>query len=234
MDNSRKSQLYELLNQCGVSINSLELVNQALTHPTYVFENQKKKLSHNQRLEFLGDAVLDLIVAQYLYHRYPTKPEGELTKIRAAVVCEPTLARVARKINLGQYLLLGRGEELTGGRQRPSVLADAFEALIAAIYLDAGMEQAVSFVENQLKEEIVAAVNSEYYGDYKTILQERIQKEFTDNVQYDILKEFGPDHNKTFVAGVSIGGKLLATGQGKSKKEAEQLAAKAALEGMDG
>jgi len=196
MDKERTQQLQKLLVQCGVEVNSLDIVNQALVHPTYVFEHQDKGLADNQRLEFLGDAVLDLVVAQHLYDKYPGKPEGELTKIRAAVVCEAALAQAARRINAGQYLLLGRGEEMNGGRQRPSILADAFEALIAAIYLDAGMEQVVQFIENNLGKEIEIVASGENYGDYKTILQERIQKEYTENARYVILDEFGPDYTK--------------------------------------
>ncbi len=233
MDQKRRLELNRLLEQCSISISKYELINQALTHPTFVFEHPKDKLIHNQRLEFLGDAVLDVVVAQYLYHNYPDKPEGQLTKIRAAVVCEASLACVASKINLGDYLLLGRGEEMTGGRTRPSVLADALEALIAAIYLNTDIEQTFLFTERFLGEEISAAANSDDYGDFKTILQERIQKTLTENVRYEMLEEYGPDHNKSFIVAVTVSGKLLAKGKGKSKKEAEQNAAKKALEEMD-
>jgi len=233
MNQNRRLELKRLLEQCGISVPKYKLINQALTHPTFVFEHPKDKLTHNQRLEFLGDAVLDVVIAQYLYHNYPDKPEGELTKIRAAVVCEAALARVASKINLGDYLLLGRGEEMTGGRTRPSVLADALEALIAAVYLNTDIEQTFLFTERLFGEEISAAAASEDYGDFKTILQERIQKTFTENVRYEMLEEYGPDHNKSFIVGVTVSGKLLAKGKGKSKKEAEQNAAKKALEEMD-
>ena len=148
-------------------------------------------------------------------------------------MCEAALARVASKINLGDYLLLGRGQEMTGGRTRPSVLADALEALIAAVYLNTDIEQTFLFTERLFGEEISAAAASEDYGDFKTILQERIQKTFTENVRYEMLEEHGPDHNKSFIVGVTVSGKLLAKGKGKSKKEAEQNAAKKALEEMD-
>ncbi|WP_366921623.1 ribonuclease III [Metallumcola ferriviriculae] len=233
MEQNRARQLQELITRSQLVVESADLINQALVHPTYVFENPNIGLAHNQRLEFLGDAVLDLVVARYLYDLFPDKPEGELTKIRAAVVCEAALARAAQQIDLGKYLLLGRGEEMTGGRQRPSILADAFEALIAAIYLDAEMEQAAKFIHGILDKEIEQASSCGNYGDYKTVLQERIQKQYTNNAQYTILEEFGPDHDKRFIAGVILKDKLLAQGQGRSKKEAEQQAAKAALEMFD-
>jgi len=233
MDEKRISTLQHLVDKFQLEIDDLNTLNTALIHPTFVFENKGLHLEHNQRLEFLGDAVLGLVVGEYLYRNYPHKPEGELTKLRAAVVCETTLAKVARKLGLGDMLLLGHGEELTGGRERPSILADAFEAVIAAIYLETGLDGAKKFIIKQLADEIVEVVNSGF-KDYKTMLQELVQKEHEDNVTYTILEESGPDHDKSFVAGVLWKGNLLAKGKGKSKKEAEQQAAAKALELLKG
>ncbi|HWJ02548.1 MAG TPA: ribonuclease III [Verrucomicrobiae bacterium] len=199
----------------------------ALTHPSYAFENPTKAQEHNQRLEFLGDAILDFIVGEYLYHRFTGKSEGELTKMRAAVVNEHTLARRALSFSLGNYLLLGKGEEQSGGRGRPSILADALEAVIGAVYLDRGLEETQEFVIGQLRAEIDEVAHGNY-GDYKTALQEKVQKR-EGQVNYQILAESGPDHNKRFVAGVFLGGQLLAQGEGRTKKEAEQAAAQLAL-----
>ncbi|MBZ4687143.1 MAG: ribonuclease [Clostridia bacterium] len=228
MHNSRKSELQDLVTKCGVELSSLHILNIALTHPTYVFENRNQAQENNQRLEFLGDAVLGMVVAEHLYESYPDLPEGELTKMRAAVVCEPTLAKNAKKIDLGKFLLLGKGEEMTGGRNRASNLADAFEAIIGAFYLDAGFETAKRFILTQLHDDILKASKG-IYSDFKTMLQEKIQKLYSDNVNYKIISETGPDHNKTFEAGVFFKGKLLAKGKGSNKKEAEQKAAEIAL-----
>ncbi len=228
MDEARKIALAQLLANCGVTIEDISLINVALTHPTYVFENRHLHGEHNQRLEFLGDAVLGLLVGEHLYRRFPQCPEGDLTKMRATVVCENTLARKARQINLGSFLLLGKGEEMTGGRDRASILADVFEAVTGALYLTAGLETARQFVQTLLGEEIDHLVPGEY-GDFKTHLQEIVQRDFEENVTYHILHESGPDHDKRFVAGVFLQRKLLAEGTGRSKKEAEQNAARIAL-----
>lgn len=233
MDEKRNSDLRQLVKLFKIELDNLQTLNTALTHPTFVFENKSLHLEHNQRLEFLGDAVLGLVVGEYLYRNYPKKSEGELTKIRAAVVCETTLAKVAKKLRLGDKLLLGRGEELTGGRERPSILADAFEAVIAAIYLESGLSGAREFIIEHLTSEIAEVVNSGF-KDYKTMLQELVQKEHEDNVAYTILEESGPDHDKSFVAGVIWKNNLLAKGKGKSKKEAEQQAASKAIELLKG
>lgn len=229
MDGKRLASLTELADSLHLKLKNVQTLNTALIHPTFVFENKNLQLEHNQRLEFLGDAVLDLIVGEYLYKKYPKKPEGELTKIRAAVVCETSLAKVAKRLKLGEKLLLGKGEEITGGRERPSILADAFEAVTAAIYLESGLEEAEKFVIEQLAPEIEEVINSGF-KDYKTMLQELVQKDHDDNVSYTILEESGPDHDKSFVAGVIWKNKLLAKGKGKSKKEAEQQAASRAIQ----
>lgn len=200
----------------------------ALTHPSYVFENPQFGKENNQRLEFLGDAILDFIIAEYLFLNYPDRPEGELTKMRAAVVNETTLAHKAHDIGLGQELLLGKGEQVSGGRERPSILADAWEALIGAIYLQYGFQEVRRIILELLRPAINEVAEGNY-GDYKTVLQEKAQREEIE-VNYQILAEDGPDHNKSFTAGVFLKGNLMGKGIGRTKKEAEQHAAKQVLE----
>jgi len=229
MDCHRKQAIEDLQVRLGLMDCKVETINTSLTHPTYVFENRHLGWDHNQRLEFLGDAVLGLVAGEYLFHHYSALPEGELTKMRAMVVCEASLARMARVLGLGPLLLLGRGEEISGGRDRPSILADAFEGLTGAVFLDAGYEAARRHVLRVLMEDMQSLTPGEYH-DFKTMLQENVQKETEANVTYTILHESGPDHDKRFVAGVSLKGKILAEGSGRSKKEAEQKAARSALE----
>lgn len=232
MDAERRQELQELVQSWDISSIHLDYLNQALTHPTFVFENKNKGLAHNQRLEFLGDAVLGLAVGDHLFRQYPCRPEGDLTKMRAAVVCEASLAEQARELELGRYLLLGRGEEMSGGRDRTSILADAFEAVVGAIYLEAGLEIAKKFILNQL-ESAINNFDPDNYGDFKTMLQELVQKHGEESVVYRVLKESGPEHNKKFVAGVIYKEHLLAQGSGSNKKEAEQKAAREALHSLD-
>jgi ribonuclease III len=208
------------------------LLMTALTHPSYLFENPQSGLENNQRLEFLGDAILDFVVAEYLYLNYPDRPEGELTKMRAAVVNETTLARTAREIHLGEELLLGKGEQVSGGRERPSILADAWEAVVGAVYLQYGLQEARRVILALLKPAITEVAQGNY-GDYKTMLQEKAQREETE-VSYRILAEEGPDHNKRFTAGVFLQGKLMGKGIGRTKKEAEQRAAQQVLDELGG
>lgn len=229
------ADLQRLEKIIGVKFNRMELLNNALIHTSYSNENRKEKLEHNERLEFLGDAVLELVISEYLYRQYPGYAEGELTKLRAAVVCEPVLARQARKLNFGTYLRLGRGEESTGGRERPSILADAFEAVVGAIYLDGGLAAAAQFILKQLVNEINAVqVDSRFrYQDYKTALQEYVQKYYNGlNLLYAVVGEEGPDHDKRFYVEVRLDDRLLGEGSGKSKKEAEQAAAQQALHNL--
>ncbi len=202
-------------------------LERALTHSSYAHET-KDPQSCNERLEFLGDSVLSLVVSEYLFQNYPDLPEGELTRIRAASVCEKALFNFAKTIHLGDCLLLSRGEQRTGGRNRPSILADAFEALIAAIYLDGGMEPAKAFI---LKYVVPTLDNHRKaaFKDYKTLLQEVIQQNPEDRLTYHLVGESGPDHNKVFKYEVHINSNLVGTGSGRSKKEAEQAAAKEAL-----
>jgi len=221
-----------LVESWGIALDNWDYLDQALTHPTFVFENKGRGLVHNQRLEFLGDAVLGLAVGDYLFGRFPDRPEGDLTKMRAAVVCEASLSERAKVLNLGQFLRLGRGEELSGGRDRGSILADAFEAVIGAIYLTAGLDAAKKFILDQLKD-VIDHLDMHNFGDYKTMLQELVQKTGEESVSYTILQESGPDHNKKFQAGVFYKDHLLARGTGNSKKEAEQKAAQEALQHCD-
>lgn len=214
----------------GLCFKREELMHMALTHPSYAQE--KNAVSNNQRLEFLGDAVLNFVVAEYLYNSFYKKAEGELTKIRARVVCEKALNEVASNLNLGQYLMLGKGEEMSGGRNRKSILADAVEAVIGAIYLDQGFDAARSFVLAHLEDLIKKTANGDYH-DYKSRLQELVQGKDKDNVSYAILEESGPAHAKTFITGVFYKEQLLASGQGRSKKEAEQNAAEKVLKDIN-
>ncbi|MDA8441662.1 MAG: ribonuclease III [Peptococcaceae bacterium] len=217
----------QLIQRLKLNLCAWNELHMALTHPSYSFENPLLAQENNQRLEFLGDAILDFIVGEYLYRNFTEKPEGELTKMRAAVVNEHTLAKRALNLGLGDFLLLGKGEELSGGRERPSILADALEALIGAVYLEHGLSMTQDLVINQLQADIDEVAHGNY-GDYKTTLQEKAQKR--DNVvTYQILAETGPDHNKRFVAGVYLNGNLLTRGEGRTKKEAEQAAARLAL-----
>ena len=210
-----------------------DLLITALTHSSYANENKLGVEGYNERLEFLGDTVLSLIVSQYLYKKYPHYPEGELTKIRAKVVCESSLAKAAEKINLGNYLLLGKGEEATGGRYSESILADASEALTGAIYMDSDFETVNRLMLDRFELDIVQAVDKgNLFIDYKTELQEILQKTNKSRLEYIVFKEEGPDHNKVFYMNVVINEIIIGTGAGKNKKEAEQAAAKDALQDM--
>ena len=222
--------LHTLEQRLGHRYENIGLLQTALTHPSYVNEN-RKGLKNNQRLEFLGDSVLSIVVAQYLFEHYTSLPEGELTKLRASLVCEKALHQFALQIDLGEFLLLGRGEENTGGRQRPSILADAFEAVIASIYLDGGLEEARKFVLRFIPKHLnVKQVEVNF--DYKTALQEFVQRNKQETLDYQTVEERGPDHNKTFGVEVHLNSNVIGTGEGHSKKQAEQQAAKEALKLM--
>lgn len=222
------SDINALEKRLNYSFQRKQILKEALTHPSFANE-QKGSVNHNQRLEFLGDAVLELIVSEYLYQTFD-HPEGVLTKIRAAVVSEPTLAECAARLGLAQVLLLGKGEDLSGGRQRPSILADAFEAVVGALYLDGGLAAARAFVIKELKESIHQAEKAGGGDwDYKTMLQELWQRDGSANIEYRLVKETGPAHAKTFFSEVWIGGKPMGAGRGRTKKEAEQNAAREAL-----
>ena len=210
----------------GYEFNDIANLKTALTHSSYANEVKAKKLTCNERFEFLGDAVLELSVSDYLFNKYKDYPEGKLTKTRASIVCESTLFACAEKINLGDYLLLGKGEERTGGRKRPSVVSDAMEALIGAIYLDSGIENAFKFIDTFILKHIDEL---ELFFDCKTSLQEIVQGNFDEELRYVLVKEEGPDHDKLFVTDVLIGNECLGTGHGRTKKASEQDAAYKAL-----
>lgn len=210
--------------------NNRKLLTEALSHSSYANENKRNRRS-NERLEFLGDSVLSIVVSQYLFEHFSHLPEGELTKIRASLVCEKSLHIFARQIDLGRFLLLGKGEENTGGRERASILADAFEALIAAIFLDGGLEAARTHILRFIPEDIEAQRHAAF-NDYKTILQEVIQQNPEEKVEYVIVDQSGPDHNKAFTVNVCLNTNVIGIGTGRSKKEAEQMAAKEALKLM--
>lgn len=192
IDDKRMAELHMLAKQIPVEFTNLALLHQALIHTSFANENRQLHLSHNERLEFLGDAVLELVISDHLFKTYPECPEGELTKLRAAIVCEPTLAKHASRLNLGAYLLLGKGEEASGGRVRPSTLADALEAVIGAIYLDTGLQAAAKFVLTQLKEELHSVRRGEYVRDYKTMLQELMQRNGDCKINYEVLAKQVP------------------------------------------
>ncbi|EAX48708.1 Ribonuclease III [Thermosinus carboxydivorans Nor1] len=230
LDRRREDALRDLAASLGISFNDLGLLHQALVHTSYANE-VKGGVEHNERLEFLGDAVLELIISEYLYRNFPELPEGELTKARARLVCEPSLAQCASRLGLGKYLLLGKGEAVSGGRERTSILADAFEAVIGAIYLDGGVSAATNFVLNHLHEDLALIWRGDYvFYDYKTVLQEVVQQAGECKISYEVVAEYGPDHNKTFEVSVLVNHQHLGAGSGKNKKEAEQNAAKEALQ----
>lgn len=226
---NRNRLLLELSEILNYKFNDIQLLNESITHSSYANENKKKNIKYNERLEFLGDSVLSIVISEHLFKRLIYVQEGDLTKIRASIVCEPSLAKCAQVMNIGKYLLLGKGEESTGGKERVSILADAFEAILGAIYLDGGFEQAKRFTLNSLDGVIEDAINGRVFQDYKTHLQEIIQSENIDKIIYEVVNEEGPDHNKIFHVHLKIGSQIVGKGSGKSKKEAEQNAAKEAL-----
>ncbi len=207
------------------------LLREALTHSSFANEHKSSNMKCNERLEFLGDAVLSIVVADYIFNNCPQLPEGELTKLRAALVCEKALFKFGKMINLGEYLLLSKGEKNGGGAERPSIVSDAFEAVIAAIYLDSGMEAAKKHILRFVIPEINNR-NTKPFKDYKTTLQEIVQKNPGEKLQYQLVSETGPDHDKHFVFDVLLNSNVIGTGGGRSKKEAEQNAAREALELM--
>lgn len=216
----------------GISFRNPELLRQAFTHSSYVNEHRMTDSRDNERLEFLGDAVLELTVSEFLYGKYPNRTEGELTKQRASIVCEPSLVHFAEKLQFGQYVLLGKGEELTGGRSRPALLADVFEAFIGALYLDQGLAPVQRFLGIHLFP-FISWEGRVQMADYKTQLQELVQQQGTSNLEYRIVDERGPAHEKEFLSEVWMEDRLLGQGTGRSKKEAEQQAAAQALSRME-
>ena len=220
------SKLSDFEEKIGYTFKNQGLLRQALTHSSYANEKHMKKLSDNERLEFLGDAVLEVVSSEFLYKNYPDYPEGDLTKLRASLVCEPTLAFCTRQLELGTFLYLGKGEDQTGGRNRKSILSDALEAVIGSIYLDGGFANAKEFV---LKFILTDIEHKQLFYDSKTILQELVQGNYTEELNYQLVREEGPDHDKTFVVLAQIGEQVIGEGIGHTKKAAEQDAAYKAL-----
>lgn len=220
----------KLQKELKIEINDKDLLKNAFIHRSYLNEHPEEKLPNNERLEFLGDSVLSFIVSEHLYNEYPDHPEGDLTNFRASLVNAKALSVIAKELKLGEYLLLSRGEEASGGRSRQYLLANTFEALLGAIYLDKGIEIARTFVHSQVLPFLPNIIESKTYKDFKSMLQEQSQEKKGSTPTYKVLTEIGPDHAKTFTMGVYLGDTLLAQGIGQSKQEAEQQAAKKAIE----
>ena len=218
----------DLENAIGYRFKNITLLQNALAHSSYANERWHDSLKSNERLEFLGDSILGMVVAEHLYRNFPDRPEGDLTRMRADMVCERSLAMIAERIDLGKHLLLGNGEESSGGRTRDSILADAVESVIAACFLDGGMEPARNFINTFVLTDV--PVRKLRNADYKTALQELVQQKKNQILTYALVEESGPDHDKHFVVQVSLNGSVVGTGAGKSKKRAEQDAAHAAIE----
>ena len=212
----------------GYRFQNITLLQNAIAHSSYANERWHDSLKSNERLEFLGDSILGMVVAEYLYMQYPNRPEGELSRMRADMVCETSLAKIAERLDLGKHLLLGHGEEQGGGRSRPSILADAVESVIAASFLDGGMEAAKSIIYKFVLCNVPETKLQN--ADYKTMLQEKVQRKKNQILSYKLVEESGPDHDKQFVAAVLLNGETVGTGTGTSKKRAEQSAACAAIE----
>jgi len=220
----------EFEQKAGLSFVNREVLQRAFVHRSYANENKDFKLGHNERLEFLGDAVLELVVTDELFKKYPTKSEGELTAVRASIVNTKSLSETALKLHMGDFLLLSKGEARSTGRARSYILANTFEAVVGAIYTDLGYEAARAFIERNLFEKIEPVINNKLWVDSKSFFQEKSQEVYNITPEYRVLKETGPDHDKTFTMGVFVGEKLFGEGIGASKQDAEQEAAKHALE----
>ena len=223
-------ELEVLQKELGYEFKNIKLLKKALTHTSYAYEN---KVESNEKLEFLGDSILEFVSSEYLYENYTKLKEGEMTKVRATVVCEKSLYKVAKMHNFSDFLYLGKSEKMSGGKTRPAILADSVEAIIAAMFLDGGLEPVKKFIIENLKDDIESATKHFGIKDYKTVLQEKLQEHGEVLIQYNIINEKGPDHDKSFESEVKCNGKVLATGSGKSKKQAEMQAAKKALEKLN-
>ena len=226
--------MQELEKKLNYAFRNPALLDEALNHSSYANEHRAAHMKSNERLEFLGDSVLGFVTAEFLFSRHPDLPEGDLTRIRAALVCEQSLYEVAKKLDLGSYLKLGRGEEAGGGRERTSILADAMEAIFAAVYLDGGVAEASALIHRVLLDVEREEVVKERRRDYKTALQELVQRQVGQELTYQMVGEQGPDHAKIFQAEVLLNGVSVGSGFGRSKKEAEQAAAKTALKTLKG
>ena len=222
-------ELEKMQKNIQYKFKNLELLKTALTHTSYAYDHN---IESNEKLEFLGDSILEFVSSQYIYKNYSKLREGEMTKVRATVVCEASLYKIAKQHKYSEYLYIGKSEQQSKGNEKPAILADSVEAVIAAIYLDGGLEPACKFIIENLKDEIAIATQHVGEKDYKTMLQEKLQEHGNVKITYKIIKETGPDHNKTFEAEVELNGKELAKGKGKSKKLAEMSAAKKALENL--
>lgn len=228
-----RTNMVELEKKLNYTFRNPALLEEALSHSSYANEHRSGHLNSNERLEFLGDSVLGFVTAEFLFLQHPDLPEGDLTRIRAALVCEQSLYEVARKLDLGSYLKLGRGEEAGGGRERTSILADAMEAVFAAVYLDGGITAASALIHRCLLDAEKEEAVEERRRDYKTALQELVQRQADQVLVYRVVGEQGPDHAKTFEAEVLLNGTAVGSGCGHSKKEAEQAAARSALEALE-
>jgi len=225
-----KNKLEKFQKTIKISFKNLEILDRVFIHRSFLNENKEKKIESNERLEFLGDAVLEIIVTKYLYEKYPKEPEGKLTAWRASLVNGKSLSESARKINMGELLYLSKGEEKTGGRERDLLLANSFEALIGAIYIEHGMKAVKNFIIDHILIKLPKIIKEKLYLDPKTHLQELVQAEIGITPVYKVLKEEGPDHSKNFTLGVFLNDKMLAVGNGSSKQEAQVKAAQKALE----
>lgn len=225
----RLEELKQFAEDNDIPVKNIQLLNTALTHTSYANEHKNEVIHDNERLEFLGDAVLDLVVGEYLFLRFPNWPEGDLTRAKASVVCKPACAECAAKFRIGEAMRLGKGEEMTGGRTRISILGDAFEAVIGAIYLDNDYQVASRFILGHMQKFLQLVDEGDYDRDYKTDLQEIVQRHGEIEIHYRVIRDEGPDHDKTIWMETTVNGKPLGTGIGKSKKEAAQKAAKEAI-----
>ena len=233
MDEERVSSLKELENRLGFEFKKIEWLDQALTHKSFIYQTVSSGKISNEVLEFLGDAVLSLVVSHLLFEKFPEAQEGALSMMRSHFVKQGSLAFLAREIGLEKYLLLGKSEVLDGGGKKSSILANAYEAVIGAIYLDSGLDPLFEIVQNHLESHLLSEAATFLFNDYKSLLQEESQKIHGNSPRYQVLKEFGPEHDKRYEVSVMIAGKVKGTGQGRSKKLAEQEAAKMALQEID-
>ena len=221
-----KKDLSVLEQNIGYKFKDINLLKNALTHTSYAYEH---KVKSNEKLEFLGDSILEFLSSKFIYNNYPKLKEGEMTKVRATVVCEESLYKIADKHNFSDFLYVGKSEMMHQGNRKVAIMADSVEAVIAAMYFDSGLEACEKFIVDNLKEEIKIASQNVGMKDHKTVLQEKLQVHGNVDIKYDIIKEFGPDHDKTFIAEVKLDGKVLAQGEGKTKKQAEMDEADKAL-----
>ena len=233
MDKERIEELENFEEIISYTFNDIHLLDNALTHRSFANEKQENSCKDNERLEFLGDAVLELCISEILMEKFPDYDEGQLSKLRASLVNEKPLTELAKKFHAGDFLLLGRGEEFSGGRAKDSILSDTFEAVIAAIYLDAGYEKSYEYINNLFQSLIDSESDKAIYRDYKTSVQEISQNRFKVMPKYSLISEYGPDHDKIFQIKLSISDVISTTGIGKNKKEAEQQAAKKAIEKLE-